>query len=1057
MTTVDDTLRHALATIRRLRRENAELAAAAEHADQPIAIVGAGFRLPGGADCPDSLWRVLTADTDAVGPLPTHRWAHLDFSAFGSVVAGSTGWAGAVDDVTGFDADFFGIADREATLMDPQQRLVLELTWEAMERSGWTLPDLQADATGVILGVAHQDYLFAAMVAEPGIGTHLGAGNARSIIANRVSYLLGLTGPSLAVDTACSSSLMAIHLACQSLRNGESDRMFAGGVNLILSPLSTAVTGRALPLAPDGRCKALADGADGMVRAEGAGVVALRRLADAVRDADPILGVIVASGTNQDGRTNGLTAPNPVAQSRLLTTTLTRAGLSPDDVTYLEMHGTGTPLGDPIEVEGIIGAYGTTSPDARTCWLGSVKATLGHLESAAGVASLIKVLEVLRRRQIPGQVNIGRLNPEIRLDGTRFRVPAGITDWSAAPDTSRVAGVSSFGFGGSNVHLIVQEPPAAPPIPPSAAVDRPVIIPMSARSAGALSAVRDRYADAVAATGDAAGVRRFALAAARRRTHHPQHRAAVVGGPDPASTAAALRALQPPVSAPVEGLVLVYPGQTGQWAAMGAALAAVDPVIHAELQAWDESAARRGFDGLISTLFGPRSADHLTDTRFAQLSIGALQAALTAKLRAVGVEPDAVIGHSVGEVSAAYAAGVLTRDDAVRVLLARGDALHTHATPGAMLAVAAGADEIRAAIEPLGLTRTGIAARNGRQATVLAGPSHEIDAVTAVVAPWRTTRLPTTYSFHAPFLGGAAAEQVRAELTGLIPRPERCPVFSTVTGTVIPGAAMGAAHWARNIAEPVDFLGAVRAVAATGHWCYLEVGPGRTLLPHLTGEVARIDPGPVTVALLPRTADEDHALHDGFARIWTSGVNLDWSAVHPGPVAAADLPGYPWQRRPLSVLAGNGSAGPSATVTAMAMQPGPPEPAQGPDTVLDLLRGQIAQFMGLAAGAVIDPDRPARDLDVDSMAFVELKNAVEDQLGVALPLTALLDGASLREIATTVATRLGSDNHRPTAMTEPNIPADQPADTAATLLTRVDEMTEAELDDLLARLPGADR
>jgi acyl transferase domain-containing protein len=1055
MTTVDDTLRHALTTIRRLRQQNADLTAAADQLDQPIAIVGAGFRLPGGADNPDSLWQVLTADTDAVRPLPTDRWAHLDFSAFGPAAAGATGWAGVVDDVTGFDTDFFGISDREATLMDPQQRLALELTWEAIERSGWTLPDLQADVTGVILGVAHQDYLFTAMVAEPGIGTHLGAGNARSIIANRVSYLLGLTGPSLAVDTACSSSLMAIHLACQSLRTGEADRMFAGGVNLILSPLSTAVTGRALPLAPDGRCKALADGADGMVRAEGAGVVALRRLPDAVRDADPILGVILATGTNQDGRTNGLTAPNPVAQSRLLTTTLNRARLTPPDVTYVEMHGTGTPLGDPIEVEGIIGAYG--APAAPTCWLGSAKATFGHLESAAGVTSLIKVLEVLRRRQIPGQVNIERLNPEIRLDGTRFRVPSTVTDWSTAPGTTRAAGVSSFGFGGSNVHLIVQEPPAAPPHPVRDAVGRPVIIPVSTRGAGALLALGHRYADAVETIDDGAGLHRFAVAAARRRTHHPHHRAAVVCGPDPAAAAAALRELHPSACAPVDGVVLVYPGQTGQWAGMGAALAAADPVIRAELQAWDESAARHGFTDLVSSLFGPRSADHLADTRFAQLAIGALQAAITAKLRAVGVEPDAVIGHSVGEVSAAHAAGVLTRDDAVRVLLARGNALHTHATPGAMLAVAAGADEISVVLSATGLTRTGIAVRNGRRACVLAGPPAEIDAATDLLAHWRTTRLPTAYSFHAPFLRGAAADEVTAALSGLIPRPERCPLFSTVSGAAIPGTTMDAAHWARNVAEPVDFVDAVGAVAATGHWCYLEVGPGRTLLPHLTSEIGRTEAHPVTVTLLPPNTDEDRALHEGLARMWTSGVELNWSAVCPGPVAAVDLPGYPWQRRFLSVLADPGSADPPVAADAVTARPEPHVPHLGPDTVLDLLRGRIAQYMGLASGAAIDPDRPARDLDVDSMAFVELKNTVEDQLGVALPLTALLDGASLREIAATVAA--GRSAAQPPAPTVPgHATAPHPStDQAATLLTRLDEMTEAELDELLARLPGSDR
>lgn len=1057
-----ETLRTALATIRELRAANERLEAGLAVGTEPIAIVAASYRLPGGADSPDRFWEVLTGSHDVVRPLPVHRWAHLDFSAFGAAGA-VEGWAGSIDDVTGFDAEFFGISDREAILMDPQQRLALELAWEAMERAGWTTADVRNGSTGVILGVAHQDYLFSALVAEPHVGGHLGGGNARSIIANRVSYLLGLTGPSMAVDSACSSSMLAIHLACQSLHTGESDRVFAGGVNLILSPLSTVVTGRSLPFAPDGHCKALAASADGMVRAEGGGVVALRRLRDAVADNDPVLGVILASGTNQDGRTNGLTAPNPVAQSRLLTETLARAGLTPQDVSYIEMHGTGTPLGDPIEVEAIKDAY-RSRPDA-VCWLGSVKATLGHLEAAAGVASVVKVLETIRHRKIPGQVNLDRLNPEIHLAGSRFQVPTTLTPWSGQGPLT--AGVSSFGFGGTNVHLILQEPPPAQPLPATNTIGRPVIISISARSVGGLRDLTERYGDLVKNDVDV-DVDRLAAAAARGRTAHPIRAAAVIRDRDPGAVSAALRSRTPPApdDLPVAGVVLVYPGQTGQWARMGAQLFAADPVIRAELQAWDEEIRRHRPTGLLTDLFGPDSGRQLADTRFAQLAIAALQAAVSAKLRAVGIEPDAVIGHSVGEVSAAFTAGVLDRDQAIRVLLARGDALETHAKPGAMIAVSAPAAQVAEVLSTAGLPRTGIAVVNGPQATVVAGPPADIDTLTPLLRRWRTKRLPTDYAFHAPFLTDAAA-QIRTALELLTPGEAHCQLFSTVTGRDMPGKDLDAAHWARNVTDPVDFVGAVASAAATGRWCYVEVGPGATLLPHLTAEVGRGGHRPVVVPVLPRSTDEDLALHQGIAQVWTAGVDLDWAVLYPER-HHADLPTYPWQRRPFTVLAADT---PTSGAAPARPHPAPGTPTevtatQNSDVVLALLVDNIARFMGLPSPDTIDPDIPARNLDVDSMAFVELKNAVEDALGVAIPLTALLDGASLRQIAVSLAARrvptggsasAGAGGSVPETPTGPAPAGVVNGVEVSELLTRMDEFTEDELDELLARLPGSDR
>lgn len=1086
---VAETLGAALATIRQLKAENAALSRRGRN--EPVAIVGTGFRLPGGADTPERLWQVLTGSTDVVAPLPAHRWAHLAFDGFGAVGSGSHGHVGAIGDVSGFDGGFFGVSDHEAHLMDPQQRVVLETTWEAAERAGWALPGMQEERTGVFLGVAHQDYLFAALAAEPTLGAHLGAGVARSIVANRVSYLFGLTGPSLTVDTACSSSLMALHLACQSLWSGECDRAFAGGINLILSPVSTAVTGRALPFAPDGHCKALSADADGMVRSEGSGVVALRPLSAALADGDPVAAVIRASGTNQDGRTNGLTAPNPAAQARLLRGTLAQAELTPDDITSVEMHGTGTPLGDPIEVEGILSAYGTGT---SLCWLGSAKATIGHLESAAGVAAVLKVVETLQRRRIPAQVNLGQLNPEIRLDGTRFRVPRDAQPWDS--DGPRRAAVSSFGFGGSNVHVILEQAPepvrgpARATVRPTAAdgPGRPVILPVSARCPAALDALLGAYADAALdSTDEAAGL---ATAAAVRRSAHPVRAAAVTAHRTGSGLAEALRnPLRRPAPAGGSPSVLfVFPGQSGQWPNMGAQLYGADPVIRAELDAWDAAVAARTDMALLGTLFGADAARALSRTTVAQLAISALQSALVARLAGWGVRPDAVCGHSVGEVAAACAAGALDRDTAVEVLLARSDALEKHAAGGAMLAVAASSQDVQSLLGALNLPRTGISVRNGEQATVVSGPGGDIDIVERAARSWRTRRLEAGYAFHAPYLADAE-EQVAAALSFVSAGPSRCPLYSTVTGSQLPGTHLTGEHWARNVSAPVEFAAALAAAITDGARTVVEIGPGATLTAHChsaldrAGHAAGATGGGGVVTLLPRGGDEDLALHHGLARLWMTGVEVAWDQLCPELPRAQHitaLPTYPWQRRHHGVLAEeprqhDPDAGGDRTARAAAGGGHVPAPREGhtSEQVLRLLQEHVARVMGLADASAVAVDVPARDLDVDSMAFVEVKNAIEDVLGAAIPITALLDGGSLRQIASRMAPSVRGQAGGAALRAQPQAAAPGPGqgtdagvqaadgraelapEDAQALLARIDELSEEELDALLLRLDGS--
>ncbi|MER6716128.1 beta-ketoacyl synthase N-terminal-like domain-containing protein [Streptomyces sp. NPDC000877] len=1016
---------------------------------EPIAVVGAACRLPGGVSTPEQLWQLLRTGRDTVRPLSGERWSGIDFSGWDDgAFARIPRHAALIDDVDGFDAGFFGISAVEAARMDPQQRLALEHVWEAGERAGWTLGSLRATPTGVFLGVGHQDYLTASLAAGEEVGSRLVTGTARSLIANRVSYEFGLQGPSLTVDTACSSSLVAMHLACQSLRTGECRQAFAGGVSLILSPLSMTLTGRALPMAPDGRCKAFAADADGMVRGEGSGVLALKRLSDALADGDPVQALVLASGTNQDGATNGLTAPSPAAQAALLHSTLKASGLAPSDITFVEMHGTGTPLGDPMEYKAVCEVYGATADDP-TCWLGSVKANLGHLEFAAGVASVLKTLGALRHGTVPPQINVDRVNPRIELEGRRFAIAREEQQW--APAERRYAAVSSFGFGGSNAHMILAHPDAFPATRAArtrqpAAPERAVVLPLSARSPRALAEFAGRVADALRQS-PPTEVTAFLAAASRRRAHHPVRATVVAARPEDLLGALnrARAGLESDArTASRQRLAFVFSGQSGQWPHMGVRLAERDATVRAELERWDQTLARVNGPRLLETLSGPRCGEALRDTRFAQVAIVAVQTALAERLRAWGLAPVAVTGHSLGEVAAAVAAGALTRVDAVEVLRARSEALHRHAAGGAMLAVRAPARQIQAVLEAATagddrFAQVGIAAYNAPDVVVIAGPAELVHDIQPDLARWRFTALETDYAFHSPSLDGLAAAEVRAALKRLRGRPEDVPLYSTTTGTQLPGTALDAEHWAANAARPVLFEPVVQQMLADGVTSFVEIGPHPALTPHLRRALRdRGVPGTV-VPTLRREQDEVQALWTAVGDVWASGCEVDWKAVHPGFARHVPaLPSYPWQRTS-HWIPGVPFPSPSGDSSRTAAAEGPSMPttssaaASSQAGVLDLLVRHVAAALGVEATA-IDPDLPTRNLDVESVTFVELKTRLESRLGHAIPLTALTEGASLRQIA-----------HR-IAVPERSVAT---AEDARQALEGIDELSEEEVARLL--------
>lgn len=980
-----------------LRESRARLAAAERAAHEPISVLGAGLRLPGDVADLEAFWDLLRDGVDAVTPsvdtLDGHRPKPADRVENGR-------WAGLLTEVDGFDAAFFGLSPSEAAKMDPQQRLVLEAAWEAMEDAGLPLEALQRAGTGVFLGVYNSDYLTLQYDDPATINTYTAPGGAHSVLANRLSYLLDLRGPSLAVDTACSSSLMAVHLAVRALRQGECDIALAGGVNVILNPISTTVTEKVLPMAPGGRCRTFDAAADGIIRAEGCGVLVLTR--ESLAGGRRVRAVIRGTAANHDGRTNGLTAPNPRAQADLLRRALDDARVRPEEVTYVEAHGTGTPLGDPIEVEALREVYGAGS---LPCALGSVKTNFGHQEAAAGVTGLIKAMLVLEHEQVPPNVHLRRLNPEIDLAGSRLSAPSELTGL-ARGEHAALAAVSSFGFGGANVHAIVQAPPAPPADP---ATLGKLVLPLSARDPAALVALARSYADRLAGA-DLARAAAVCAAAGTRRTHLA-HRVCLTAS-DPGELVARLREVEgggaavPPRPPRV---AFVFSGQGSQWAGMGTELLRREPVVAAEVAACD--AVVRELAGW-SVLERLADGDRLEETEVGQVTIGALQLGLLALWRSWGVEPSAVTGHSMGEVTAAYAAGALDREQLFDLLLRRARRAEEGAAGGAMASVSLPPDRVRALIgsgrdagEPGGAgigaangsVRAGIGAVNGPRSTVVSGERQAVAAVCAQAERLGASvrRLPSRYGFHSPMLDGQD-ERLAAELAHLRPGPCAVPMYSTVTGALVRPGDLTAAHWGRNLRDTVRFAPAVSAIAAAGVTVFVEIGPHPVLLRDLGETLEEAGVRYRAVGSLRRDRPAADTLDRSLADLYRAGLEVDWEAVLGAAPAGVALPAYPWRRARHWL----GEAPQRADLAAAVPL------AERTETIALFVRRRIAEALGLDDVAQVPADRPLADFALDSLVIVELKGRAENELGVTVPLQALLrvlQGGTAHDLAVMIA------------------------------------------------------
>jgi acyl transferase domain-containing protein len=870
---------------------------------EPIAVVGMACRFPG-ADSPEEYWRLLYEGRDATREVPTDRWDHEalydpDPEAPGKIAARRGGY---LDDVAGFDAGLFGVSPREALSMDPQQRLMLETTWQALERSGLPPEGLAGADVSVFLGLCNSDYFL--RMAGRGLETldnYLASGNAPSVAAGRVAYSLGFSGPAITVDTACSSSLVALHMACRSLRANESRVALAAGVNVICAPEVAISLSRGGMLAPDGRCKSFDASADGFARGEGCGVLVLKRLSDASADRDQILAVIRGVAVNQDGRSGGLTVPSGPAQQAVIAAALADAGLRPADIDYVEAHGTGTSLGDPIEVRALAAAYG--SGRSSPLLVGSAKSNIGHLESAAGVAGVMKVILSLRAGKLPKSLHFLTPNPHIPWDEIPVEVVAEGRAWPerGAP---RRAGVSSFGFSGTNAHVIVEEAPAEQPAAPR--VERPChVIPLSAQSDGALRRIAANFA-AVLRTGTVS-VADAAHTAGVGRSHMVE-RAAVVAM-DAGQAVTALQALADGAEHPhlrrgkaslarATDVVFMFSGQGGQHPGMAKNLYARAPVFHAEL---DRCSALLGPDdqgrSLIDVMLAPAADEAIHDTAWTQPALFALQHSLVALWASWGVKPAAVIGHSLGEYAAACAAGAISLEDGLKLVAVRGK-LCAALPAGAMAAIYAPLIEVEAEVTPRA-ARLSVAAINGPESIVISGEKGDVDAVIAVfdARNIRTQLLKISMAAHSPLISGAIAplREAAAEVAGHAPS---VPVAWNLTGGApLPGnGAPDSSYWGRHLAEPVRFADGLSELARQNFDTFLEIGPHPTLaaiaqsvLPH----EARV------IHSLRRDADDWIGMSDAVARLYVSGARMDWAGVDaPYGACRIQLPTYAFEHRP---------------------------------------------------------------------------------------------------------------------------------------------------------------
>jgi acyl transferase domain-containing protein/acyl carrier protein len=960
-------------------------------ASEPLAIIGIGCRFPGGANDPESLWQLISEGRDAISEVPPDRWdinAYFDPDpdAPGKM---STRWGGFLSQIDQFDPEFFGISPREAAGMDPQQRLLLEVAWEAFEHADQSPDRLAGSRTGVFVGLCNSDYYM--MRHEGGadsLDAYVATGNAHSVASGRISYLLGLQGPSVSVDTACSSSLVAVHLACQALRLGECRMALAGGVNMILTPDTTVILSKSHMMSPVGRCKAFDASADGFVRAEGCGLIVVKRLLDAREDGDRVLAVIRGTALNQDGKSSGLTAPNGPSQVAVIQESLANAGLQPSDVDFIEAHGTGTSLGDPIEARALADVFGSGRAPQHPLCVGSIKSNIGHAESAAGIAGLLKVVLSLQHGRIPPSLHMKKLNPHIDWGGLPISVPIVETSWSRGKGL-RIAGVSSFGFSGTNAHVIVSDAPITEPglqTPIQEAPDPDVrlplnLLPLSARSEAALAELARKYEEAFAARPglDLAAV---CHTAGSGRSHF-EHRLAVLAA-DLAEAKEHLAAFQRAEtskhirtgcfsSSSLPSVVFMFAGQGSQHPGMGRELFKTQPVFRRELEKCAEILKPLLDTPLLELLFGdPDSKTRLLDqTQYTQPALFALEYALAGMWRSWGLEPAAVLGHSVGEYVAACVADVFSLEDGLRLIAERGRLMATLPPGGAMAAVFAEESRVAKAIAADRRNVT-IACINAPASMVISGNRVDVDAVLAGMKKEGVESRPlaVSHAFHSPLMHAILEPFERVAKTIRFSEP-RIAIVSNTTGKMAPPDLMtSAGYWSGHIRNPVRFADSIRTLRDSGQSVFLEIGPHRVL----TGLACATAPEREVVwaASMSREEGNWESLLEAASTLYIRGVNFDWTALPTGKVREpVTLPTYPFQRRRFW-LEGPKTAR-RRNAARLRTSGEPQHPFLGDRLDSPAIRGAVFEIqMGLDRPAFLNDHRIFGRLIMPSPAYIEM-------------------------------------------------------------------------------------
>ncbi|MFE3315663.1 type I polyketide synthase [Embleya sp. NPDC059213] len=1035
--------------------------------DDPIVIVGMACRLPGGVASSADLWRLVEAGTDAVGEFPSDRgWDVEELFDPDPEAAGKsyTRHGGFLYDAAEFDAGFFEISPREALATDPQQRLLLETTWEVIEQAGIDPTTLRGSRTGVFAGVMYHDY-----APHPGnvpstLEGYVGNGNAGSVASGRISYSFGFEGPAVTIDTACSSSLVTLHLAAQSLRLGESDLALAGGVAVMASPGAFTEFSRQRGLSVDGRCKAFAGAADGVGWAEGVGMLLLERLSDARRYGHRVLAVVRGSAVNQDGASNGLTAPNGPSQQRVIRQALANSGLAVGDVDVVEAHGTGTTLGDPIEAQALLATYGQGRSAEEPLWLGSLKSNIGHAQAAAGVAGVIKMVEALRHGVLPKTLHVDEPSPHVDWSAGAVRLLTQARPW---PQTGRPrrAGVSSFGVSGTNAHVILEQPPLEPEPEPND--PRPdLVLPwiVSAKRAPALRGQAARLAEFVTAADPHPVDVGAALIGSRAAL---EERAVVIVARDSPTTGLAALARGDSAAGVVTGsatgplgrTVFVFPGQGSQWTGMAAELLVHSPVFASRFGECAKALEPFVDWSAVDVLTGVEGAPTLDRVDVVQPVLWAVLVSLAQVWRSYGVTPDAVVGHSQGEIAAAVVAGGLSLADGARVVALRSRAIVALSGRGGMASLALPETQVRERIARWD-GKISIAAVNGPGQVVVSGePETLTELVDSVTAEGGRARLiPVDYASHSAHVD-EIRERILADLAPIVPVSGSVPLRSTLTGEWLDTATMDAAYWADNLRETVRFEEATRGLAAAGHGVFVEVSPHPVLVAAIQDT---LEDAAATRSLVVGTLRRDQGgaqrLYTSLAELWVRGVDVDWSTAYAGyRPRRVELPTYAFQHERYWL---DGSRTARGDAGALPDEPSRPTEDAGPtlpgrlvgltgaereSVVLEFVRAETAVVLGHGDPATVEPERAFRELGFDSLTAVELRNRLNAGSGLQLPATLIFDYPTPAGVAEFLAEQ--------STIATPGLPL--PA--ALAELDRLDAALTADLGDSARRLAIIDR